>query len=400
MTIENESRGSEADERGGRGLTLRSVLALGVLLAPLVAPSPATGQELSFVGTCTLPSGPDQVEGIGFDHGSGNLLIATAGSTTVYEISPSCALLGSFTLAQQNPPLEPTGVHVLSSGNLLVAESQADRVLEFTASGALVPGGIGCTLPARPEGVVLDAVAGSLFVVTRDSGRIQEFDETSCAPSGDLSAGGAVSPQGLSLDPSTGNFFVVDKDDRLALVDRATGNPLTTVDLLAFLDQSNPQGVTFDPATSRVFVGSDDVPAQLATFQLPEPSAWLLHSAALAFLLALVRARAARSKRIVSPAAASRLVPPLDALVRHEGEHRLRLDEPVEGNRVLGAEREVCRREEHRTHPACEATGEVEEACSSGHRWNVIARDLGSSASARRWGGRQRTLRVPAPRPR
>ena len=149
-----------------------------------------TGEDLTCVAdtptssavatTGTTLNGPD---GIAVD-ASGNLYVADTGANDVLEVSSSGTVTSLGTGASPSFSA-PTGVAVDAHGNVYVADTSNSLVREIVASGGLVSSGSsvitlnqsGAAAFDHPEGVAIDA-AGNVYVADTLRNEIREIEAT------------------------------------------------------------------------------------------------------------------------------------------------------------------------------------------------------------------------------
>jgi uncharacterized repeat protein (TIGR03803 family) len=117
----------------------------------------------------------------------------------------------------------PTGVAVAGNGNVYVADSENDRIEEFTSAGAYVTqwgsSGSGDGEFSGPTGIAIDS-SGDVYVVDTYNNRIQEFTSagvyvTQWGSEGPGS-GQFEYPAGIAIDTAgTGNVYVADTYNNL-----------------------------------------------------------------------------------------------------------------------------------------------------------------------------------------
>ena len=98
----------------------------------------------------------------------------------------------------------PYGVAVDSAGDVFVANTQSNQVLEITAGGT--PGSLPFTGLDDPTGLALDS-AGDVFVANTDGNQVLEL--TAGGTQRTLYFNGLESPSGVAVD-SAGDVFVAD----------------------------------------------------------------------------------------------------------------------------------------------------------------------------------------------
>jgi len=130
----------------------------------------------------------------------------------------------------------PNGVAVDAAGDVFIADSGNNRVVEVT------PSGIQTTVPATglnsPSSVAVDG-AGDVFIA--DSGNNQVVEVTSGGTQTKVSATGLSSPKGVALD-AAGNVFIVDSGNN-QVVEVMPGGTQTTLPVTGL---SSPNGVAVD----------------------------------------------------------------------------------------------------------------------------------------------------------
>ncbi len=221
--------------------------------------------------TCNNPGLTDSQQlchpvGVAIDNRSGNLFVADGDNNRVL-IWPKASdftngqaasvVLGqpNFTINQKcgktnaGSLCDPNNLAVDATGNLFVADTDGNRVLEFRPpfssgmSASLVLGqpsfdnatcGAGDTRLCAPRDVTVDA-NGNVWVVDADNNRVLEFDAplmsgeaahlvigqstfstNRCNQGGRPSAGSLCSPKGIALDKA-GNLYVADNDNNRVL---------------------------------------------------------------------------------------------------------------------------------------------------------------------------------------
>ena len=177
---------------------------------------PAMTQNLSVTGL-------DQPAGVAIDPLNGDVIVAVAGtSATSGEVvsittgaSPTLQVLA--TSSSTYPIDQPAGVAVDAAGNIYVANTAANNVVEISASGTE------SQLPetfSSPFGVAVDS-AGDLYVANTDAGVITLVTSAGATRSlGARSTNGTTNcaasppqfqtPWGVAIDDSTGDLFVSD----------------------------------------------------------------------------------------------------------------------------------------------------------------------------------------------
>lgn len=117
----------------------------------------------------------------------------------------------------------PHGVASDAAGHIYVADTNADRVAVYTATGTFVRA---YNHLSRPRGVAVDAV-GNVYVADTDADRILKLSATGQIL---LSVHRFEKPSGIALDHA-GNIFVSDTDNGKILKLSPTGTTLLTIAL-------------------------------------------------------------------------------------------------------------------------------------------------------------------------
>ncbi|MEM1345200.1 MAG: hypothetical protein AAGI34_11550 [Pseudomonadota bacterium] len=194
------------------------------------------------------------------------------------------------------------GLTLLPNGNLLVGidfndfsgptpDQSGDRLVEYTVTGQIVPGGINVTLDAAGAPVDADGsrevssvVLGpsSAFVGSDTSQQIFEIDLGTPSLLNVLEyetiVGGDDEPEGLAIDPFTGNLLVADDDTGNGVIYEITPDgtfvEAFSLDPLAALlgIDFSPSSLAIDPATNRLFLGNIDE-NRIDVFQINDPTA-------------------------------------------------------------------------------------------------------------------------------
>jgi DNA-binding beta-propeller fold protein YncE len=203
---------------------------------------------------------------------SGNNIILVSEDTQnrIAIFDTSGTLLCTLAVPQAGSPLkaaQPRDAATNAAGNIYVAAYQQDQIDEFGAvHGTTCPsstpirtwGGHGTdnTHLIRPYGVAVDA-GGNVYVADSDNERIQEFSSTGtyiATYGGNTNAGGTFSQlRRVALNPTTGDVYGADLWD--FHIDRFTDPTLTPVKPIygGVLPQpgffNEPSGITFDSST-------------------------------------------------------------------------------------------------------------------------------------------------------
>jgi sugar lactone lactonase YvrE len=193
------------------------------------------------------PAGPQVVTGAAIitSAGTGATLNGTVnpeGSTVtaLFQYSTDPTFIPTVASTKATGFINPHGVAVNAAGDLFVADSNNNAIMEVLPSGAIRTYASGFNLPT---GVALDA-AGDLFVADAGSGSVKEV-----RPNGTIQtyASGFSSPQGVAAD-AAGNVFVADYGNN-AVKEVLPNGTIKTIGSGFF----SPHGVAVD-AAGDVFV--------------------------------------------------------------------------------------------------------------------------------------------------
>jgi tripartite motif-containing protein 71 len=135
---------------------------------------------------------------------SGDVYVADTGNERVVELSPSGAPLGEWGAAGTGDGRfrSPTGIGVDAAGRVYVLDSENDRVQEFTANGSFLARwgerGTGTGQLSFPSALAVGC-EGDVYVADTDNNRVQRFEPLDRAGSGCLSV--AAWPPPLNVAP-------------------------------------------------------------------------------------------------------------------------------------------------------------------------------------------------------
>ena len=192
--------------------------------------------------TCTPSS--SNYSGVISSNLIGEDLACAAASATVQTVNA-----GNFPLS------DPTGVAVDSQGNLYVANTGGNEILEITPSGSVTQLAVSATFN-RPAGVAVDAF-GNVYVADTGDNEIREI---TAAGTMQTLASGLRSPQGVAVD-SAGNVFVADTGDN-EIDEIGPGGALSviagSVSLIGCSD-GNGTAASFNGPTSLAFDSSGNL---------------------------------------------------------------------------------------------------------------------------------------------
>ena len=162
----------------------------------------------------------------------GDVFVANSGVNQVLELSAG----GTQTTLGFTGLSDPTGVAVDSAGDVFVANKGANQILELTAGGTQTT--LGFTGLSDPTGVAVDS-AGDVFVANKGANQILEL--TAGGTQTTLGFTGLSDPTGVAVD-SAGDVFVANKGAN-SVVELPAGNAQET---LPFDQLDAPYGVAVD----------------------------------------------------------------------------------------------------------------------------------------------------------
>jgi sugar lactone lactonase YvrE len=237
------SRKSRRHGTPGKRLFLRyAAPGLMVLLAPALvwALFGTSFQGLVTVlptGSITLNSPNDVIV-----DSQGNLYIADTHNNQIVEVTAAGAAL-IVTFPGLSPALHnPNAVAIDGLGNLYVADSNNSRILELSGGVASVIATGG--LLSYPDGLVLDT-AGDLFIADGANNDIVEVPAGGAAAVLTVTGVGALAgPQGLAFDVS-GNLYIADGGNN-RIVEVAPGGAGTVLSITGGVTLNTPLGVAVD----------------------------------------------------------------------------------------------------------------------------------------------------------
>jgi phospholipase C len=125
---------------------------------------------------------------------SGDIWVADTGHDRIVEFSGD----GGYLTAVSGSLDEPEGIAVDAAGDVWVASTGGDQIVEFSASGSLLArfGGAGSGHGQLDQPVALTVAGGVVYVADQDNNRIEEFTTTG-AYRGAISV---ATPAGVALD--------------------------------------------------------------------------------------------------------------------------------------------------------------------------------------------------------
>jgi sugar lactone lactonase YvrE len=227
---------------GNRRMLRYAAPALLVLLAPALvwALFGTSFQGLVTVlstGSITLNSPNDVIV-----DSQGNVYIADTHNNQIVEVTAAGAA-SIVTFPGLSPALHnPNGVAIDGLGNLYVADSNNSRIVELSAGVASVIATGG--LLSYPDGLVVDT-AGDLFIADGANNDIVEVPAGGAAAVLTVTGVGAFAgPQGLAFDVS-GNLYVADGGNN-RIVEVAPGGAGTVLSITGGVTLNTPLGVAVD----------------------------------------------------------------------------------------------------------------------------------------------------------
>ncbi len=230
--------------RGRQAKSLvRAVLAVLFLAAvALMAPAGLQAQAVSFnnAQTTLLFTGLNYPTGVAVD-GAGNVFIADTNNNRVVEVPANG---GSQTTVAATGLHIPHGVMVDGAGNIFIADYGSQRVVEVPANGgAQTTVGTGLSFPS---GVAMDG-AGNLFIASTGNGLVVKVPANG-GPQTTVGTEVGV-PSGVAVD-GAGNLFIADSHNNRVVKVPANGGAQTTV---AATGLNTPTSVAVDGA-GNVFI--------------------------------------------------------------------------------------------------------------------------------------------------
>jgi streptogramin lyase len=219
--------------------SLRYPLFALLLVIALIVPQALHSQILSLADVQTsLGSGLNAPYGVAVD-ATGNLFIADTGNNRVIEISTK----GATSTVPASGLSLPSGVAVDADDNVYIADTYNSRVVKVSSSGSESPVGVGLNFP---HGVAVDA-SGDVFIADTGNQRVVEVS----AASGYQTTVASLEafPLYVAVD-NTGDLFV--GADTVALEITHSGSQITLGSGLV-----TPTGIAVDKAGD-VFISDHD----------------------------------------------------------------------------------------------------------------------------------------------
>ena len=209
----------------GGGNLLASTLIYGTGLGPQIAFG--RGTQTTIVGGLSDPTG------VAVD-GAGDVFIADSGNNRVVEVPAG----GGASITLASGLSFPSGVAVDGAGNVFIADSSNDRVVEVPAGGGSQV--ILYATSSTIAGVAVDG-AGDLFVSYYNSGSVVKLPAGGGAPT--TVASGLSDPYGVAVD-GAGDVFIADSGNNRVVEIPAGGG----AQLIVASGLSDPTGVAVDAA--------------------------------------------------------------------------------------------------------------------------------------------------------
>lgn len=192
------------------------------------------------------PAGFQQLYGIALDKAE-NIYVTDAANHVVDKLAPTGQPLAQWSTKFGGLDSFPTLLTVASTGDVYVSDDKAGGVLHLSATGALL-GEIGKGDFTDPYGIATGP-KGNLYTTDFTAGRVHEYtpDGKLMATWGD-GANGTVALQKLeaiAVDPQ-GNIYVTEQINHVIKFD-ATGHMLADWGGTSALTLSDPSGLALDP---------------------------------------------------------------------------------------------------------------------------------------------------------
>jgi sugar lactone lactonase YvrE len=195
-----------------------------------------TGPQAAFSGTSplkTVASKLNQPSSVAVD-GGGNVFIADTGNQRLVEVTPS----GTQHVTTLGGLANPSAVTVDGAGNILVANALTGLIAQYEA-GTLTPTTVQSGL-TDPEGLAIDS-SGDIYISQASSGNVVRLQSSGLMPISILR--GLNKPSAVAFD-SSGNLYAVESGGNLVFEDiTATFQEVTFGKGL-----DNPTGIAIDPA--------------------------------------------------------------------------------------------------------------------------------------------------------
>jgi len=212
--------------------------------------------------------------------------VTTAGTSspfiTTYALNPTI-LIPSGTTVGGTALSSPQGIALDAYGNVFIADTGNSRIIQAHPYGATYSQNIvyvpkattfGGTALSGPTGLAVDA-SGNLFIADTGNNRIVEYSATGVASVISISGVTLSAPSGVQILPS-GALVVTDKTNIATLIENGVATKLTfTTATSTTLNVSTPAGVALDlngnvyisdPGNSRITQLNVNTPVTMPTF--------------------------------------------------------------------------------------------------------------------------------------
>ncbi len=146
----------------------------------------------------------------------------------------------------------PAQIALDSNGDLFIADSHNNRILEISASGAVSTVASASAGLNTPDGVAVNAAGTQLYVADTGNNRIVEVSLPSLAEATLLSSG-LNQPAGVAIDPVNGDVIVADTGDSAIKSVTPAGVVTTLADSSKGVNA--PEGVAVD-ASGNIYVAN------------------------------------------------------------------------------------------------------------------------------------------------
>ncbi len=212
--------------------------------------------SLTFQGLVrTVPSGAlSSPAGIVVDS-AGNVFIADTGDNRIVEVNAQGAASVLAISGIGAPLSSPSGLALDGAGNLYIADTGNSRIVKATSSGAgsVIP--TGSVTLSSPQGVALDQL-GNIFIADTGNSRIVEVPSGGAAAVLTITVSSGTttlsSPKGLTVN-NGGTLYIADSGNN-RIVTVAAGSPTGLVlSILGGVTLSNPSDV-FTDSVGNVYV--------------------------------------------------------------------------------------------------------------------------------------------------
>lgn len=200
-------------------------------------------QTLNTGGSITLSS----PAGIVVDP-SGNVFLADTGNNRIVEVNAQ-GTPSILTVSGLGVPLaSPSGIAIDGSGNLYVADTGNSRVVKIDVTGAGSMVSTGSVTLSSPRGVALDP-SGDLFIADTGNNRIVEVTSggSAAALTITVSTGASTlsSPKGLAVN-TAGKLYIADSGNNRIVTVAAGSTTGVVANILGGVTLSNPSAVVVD----------------------------------------------------------------------------------------------------------------------------------------------------------